>query len=118
MPNANRNLFLSAAVLALGACVARGPSIPLTEPAIEGRITALDDGVALVVGSAPRPGAYDRAAVRIDDATVVLRSSGGRVPAHVLAVGQPVRAWFDGPVMESYPVQAHAGTIVIDAEAP
>jgi hypothetical protein len=32
-----------------------------------------------------------------------------------LAVGQTVQVWFDGPVAESYPVQATAGSIVIEA---
>jgi hypothetical protein len=114
----HRFAVASLLVLALVACAARGPAIPLAAPSIDGRITAREAASVMVVASAPSPGGYDRASVRIDAATQVLRADGERVSADALAVGQSVRAWFDGPVMESYPVQAHAGTIVIDSEAP
>lgn len=32
-----------------------------------------------------------------------------------LSVGQWVRVWFNGPVLESYPVQGYAATVAIDS---
>jgi hypothetical protein len=117
-PPHRRCAAASLLVLALAACAARGPAVPATASSIEGRVTAREAASVMVVASAPSPGGYDRASVRLDAATRVLRADGTRVSADTLAVGQSVRAWFDGPVMESYPVQAHASTIVIDSEVP
>jgi hypothetical protein len=55
---------------------------------------------------------------RVRDATDVLRGGGSRVRADDLREGQRVRVWVSGPVAESYPVQAQARLIVIDAESP
>jgi hypothetical protein len=46
----------------------------------------------------------------------VLASSGGTVTgasAADLVTGTRVRVWFKGPVAESFPVQAAAGTVLI-----
>jgi hypothetical protein len=111
---------IAAFALSLAACVdaARTPSPPAGNAAITGRIAARDGMTILVVAPSPPPSGYDQASVRVHDDTLVLRASGGAASAADLRVGQGVRVWFDGPVMESYPVQSSAGTIVIVTEAP
>jgi hypothetical protein len=61
-----------------------------------------------------QPAGADRAAVRVHAGTRLRFASGQAATPADLQVGRNVRAWFDGPVMESYPVQASAGAIVID----
>jgi hypothetical protein len=108
-------LALTAAMAALvvTACAAGVPSDP---PAITGTIVTLspsnDAATMLVTGS----GQVDKASVLIDARTVLLRKSGSGTSAlrlADLAVGARVSVWFDGPVAESYPVQGHAGTVLL-----
>jgi len=60
---------------------------------------------------------YDAAQVAVTgDTEVLARAADGSVSAaeaEDIAVGTVVEAWFEGPVAESYPVQATAGTVVI-----
>ena len=51
---------------------------------------------------------------RIRQTTEILRQGEGVMGITDLRVGQKVKVWFDGPVMESYPSQATAGVIVIE----
>jgi Protein of unknown function (DUF3221) len=69
--------------------------------------------VLLVVDDGAMEGALDRAAVSVTSATVVWLLEGGKGTAADLAAGQMVSVWFDGPVAESYPVQAEAGVVRI-----
>lgn len=117
---------------------AEEPNRPAGAPSITGTITRLtpregataartghdaggregDVGTALVEA---RPGVQGGAsdALRITTATRILRAQGGRlVPASWgdLRTGQRVEAWHRGPVAESYPRQATAGTLVITVE--
>jgi hypothetical protein len=69
--------------------------------------------VLLVVDDGAMPGAPDRASVSVTADTVVWMLKGGRGSAAALGAGQMVSVWFDGPVAESYPVQAKAGVIRI-----
>lgn len=57
-----------------------------------------------------------KASVRLTRSTRVVRASGEAVHPDKLQVGQQVSAWFEGPVMESYPVQATAGAVRIETE--
>lgn len=69
---------------------------------------------------------YDAAYVRTTETTQFLKKVDGEyVDQGVLedlAVGSVVEVWFTGPVAESYPVQATAGTVVVigtyDGELP
>ncbi len=54
---------------------------------------------------------------RVGERADVRRADGARVRADDLREGQRVRVWVTGPVAESYPVQAAARLVVIDAEA-
>jgi hypothetical protein len=61
-------------------------------------------------------GAYDAASVTVDEASAVLRRTDAGYEEAALADLRPgdlAEVWFDGPVAESYPVQARAGTLVI-----
>ncbi len=64
---------------------------------------------------------YDKAVVTVTQDTVILKQDDNALVSAAfedLAFGQTVTAEFVGPVMESYPVQARAGKIVILAEMP
>lgn len=104
---------------AVAGCVAAAP--PDGDPSIRGAITSITpagDGGAILVESAGKPlFDYDKASVRIDRKTTLLRQTvSGPYETIVfedLAEGQRVDVWFEGAVAESYPVQARAGTLVV-----
>jgi hypothetical protein len=112
-------LFASLACAGLAACadVAR-VTPPAAAASFAGRIAAIEPGTMLLVATSVQPAGADRAAVRLHAGTRVFLADGEPTNADALKVGQGVRAWFDGPVMESYPVQATAGAIVIDDRRP
>lgn len=61
-------------------------------------------------------GRYDRAAVTVTDSTTVARSVGGTRGAATFGDIQPgdsVEVMFVGPVLESYPVQGTARSVLI-----
>lgn len=102
-----------------------GPSAaPPAAPAadIVGQITAIQPaeapgdliGSVLIEGTREENPQYDRASVRITAETRILQGDDRQpVTFEALETGQRVEARFSGPVMESYPVQALAGEIVI-----
>jgi hypothetical protein len=103
-----------------GGAAAPSPTAPPAIPAdITGTIHDLTPSaeaglpVILVVDEGAMPGAPDRASVAVKPGTVVWLLKGGRGSAADLGAGQMVSVWFDGPVAESYPVQAAAGVIRI-----
>lgn len=116
--------FISLALavfMLVGAC-ALAPRPPAEDASIRGVITSVTpgaDGVVSVLIESPGPAAfeYDKASVRVDGDTRVLRETDveayARGSADDLVTGMSVDAWFEGAVAESYPVQATAGTIVI-----
>jgi hypothetical protein len=105
--------LLLAAILA--AC-ANGGRLPAQDgaAAFAGRIVSSQAGSLLLAATRVQPAGADRAAVRVHAGTRLRFASGQVATTADLQVGRNVRAWFDGPVMESYPVQASAGAIVID----
>ena len=110
-------LFASLACAGLVACGdAARTSLPASSASFAGRIEGRDGQTLLLVASVVQPVGADRASVRLHPGTRVLHAAGVAASADDLRVGQDVRAWFDGPVMESYPVQATAGTIIIDTQ--
>lgn len=117
-----RALTLPLLLVALVSCAAGtgGETVPATEPSIRGTVTQVSPDEPRTVLVEENPGeesGSNKASVRLTGETRVLRRSGEAVqraaPAD-LAVGQTVSVWFTGPVRESFPVQADAGTIVID----
>jgi hypothetical protein len=106
-------VVLVAAVLVVSGCAA---GVPTEAPGITGTVVAVtqagDGASILVTGS----GQVDKAAILVDARTTLLRQAAGGTSAAFttdIKVGSHVRVWFDGPVAESYPVQGHAGTVLL-----
>ena len=95
------------------------PSAPPSAPGdISGvvrdvKLSTMGPPVLLVVADSPTAGQVDRAWVTVTPATAVWTATGRRGGAGDLRQGETVAVWFDGPVAESYPVQAKAGAIQI-----
>ncbi len=89
-------------------------AIPRTTPSIVGQVTAIALPTIVVEEKPNEPHGAAKAGVRITDSTRVSRRGKGVVGVTELRVGQQVSVWFTGPVMESYPLQATAGVIVIE----
>ncbi|HEU4882725.1 MAG TPA: DUF3221 domain-containing protein [Longimicrobium sp.] len=82
------------------------------------QVERTDGRVRILVEQIPtRSAGYPIAWVAVNRGTDVVQRAGGtlsRGSSGELAVGMRVQAWFTGPVAESYPVQATAGTILIE----
>ena len=92
-------------------------AIPHTTPSIVGQVTAVALPMVAVEEKPAEQQGSAKASVRVTNATQVLRQGQGAVSAAELRVGQRVKVWFTGPVMESYPLQATAGLIVIEPDS-
>ena len=100
-------------------CAGAPASAPSTPPDIAGQVTAVDPsgeriGTIRVEASPGERAGSAKAMIRVGTATVVIGPDHRREDFAALAVGQSVRVWFSGPVLESYPVRAGAATIAID----
>jgi beta-N-acetylhexosaminidase len=109
--------------LALASCADRAPA---RAPDISGQITrattSVTDGsrrIFVLVEAVPNDVAGSaKALVTIDSATRIFRANSSLSPkVEDLLPGATVSVWFDGPVAESYPVQARAGTLLIMTDA-
>lgn len=110
---------IAATIVSLAACEETTRSIPASAASIAGQITALDRdgeriGTVRVETQPSDSSGSPKAVVRISQRTVVTTPALVGADYNDLKVGQRVRVWFTGPVRESYPVQADAGTVVID----
>ena len=100
-----------------------GPSDPGDDgpPSIAGTVTHVDvaRNTLRVEENPSEQAGSAKAMVRVDERTRLVLPAGasGDAPRSVAAIplGSRVRVWFAGPVAESYPVQARAATIVVDA---
>ncbi len=97
--------------------------LPKREPDIRGVITRSDTSakqVVILIEEHPSDTAGSaKARVRLTEGTKLWSGDAEglrRVGVEELTVGRTVRAWFDGPVAESYPVQATAGVVVLEAQ--
>lgn len=73
-------------------------------------------GTLLVEGSKDKDTEYDKATVKVTKGTKIYRQVGKELKEASfddLKGGVKVEIWFQGPVAESFPVQATAGKIVI-----
>jgi hypothetical protein len=108
-------LALALALLA-GGCVG-STGRPDTPPSIVGTISQLlpTDARDVVGGFLIDDGQtgydFDKASVTVTDGTRIVGPEGDSGTFADLANGQRVEVWFEGPVAESYPVQATAGEI-------
>jgi hypothetical protein len=108
--------------LLLQGCTPAEPA-PTTSPAIRGSITNRNAGAGgdivgsvLVEGQVEADTSFDKASIAITAKTQIFEQVGSErrlVTFEALQVGRTVEAWFEGPVAESYPVQATASDIVI-----
>ncbi|MGH8029306.1 MAG: DUF3221 domain-containing protein [Arenimonas sp.] len=111
------NVTAGLIVLLATACAdGKRTTVPDGVASFAGRIASRESASILLVADSVQPAGADRAYVRVLAGTRLLRSTGEPATEADLQVGRHVRAWFDGPVMESYPVQATAGAIVIDPQ--
>lgn len=113
-------------LLALIVLVAPGASctkstvpLPDSPPSIAGTLTAVDvQGehlASLRVEAEPGTAAgSDKAVVHVSQSTALVDGAGQKIGLAQFKEGRKVRAWFTGPVRESYPVQADASTIVLE----
>ena len=116
-----RSLVRLAVSIAL-ACAPNGGPLPNDAPYLTGTITSVGrvaEGWSVRVEERPEDVSGSAKGVfRVGDRTDVRRVTGGRARAEELREGQRVRVWVSGPVAESYPIQAGARMVVIDAESP
>jgi predicted transcriptional regulator len=113
--------ILLIAVFLLVACQKQDiQKIPSTQPDVRGNITNLKktnskkkEGVAEVLVEAVEgvETNHTKASLRIDNKTLIEGLDGSTLRPEQLQEGQMVEAWFEDPVMESYPVQAHAAAV-------
>jgi hypothetical protein len=114
-----KSLVLIAITAACGTG-ANKSSIPAAPASITGRVTVVTpsaDGGSVRVEATPADvaGTSAMAVVRVTPTTTVIAPESEGSGFSALRVGQVVRVWFVGPVRQSQPVQANAGTIVIDS---
>jgi beta-N-acetylhexosaminidase len=116
-------LLLSATTFFTALSCQTGPP-ELEQPDIRGTVEGLSDsmsssdisGFILIEGALEEDTKYDRALVTVRSSTRIYQQNGERlVKARYAHIRQSsvLEVWFTGPVAESYPVQADAGTIVI-----
>jgi hypothetical protein len=85
-------------------------------PSIRGTITHRGTDRILIEEEPLDSSGSAKASVRLTSTTRVLRGSGEAGRRDDLSMGQQVSAWFEGPVMESYPVQATASAVRIESD--
>ena len=109
------------ALLVLG-CTER---VPARAADITGQITRATTGIVdgsrrilVLVEAVPNdPSGSPKALVTVDRTTRVLHANASIVAkVEDLLPGTTVSVWFEGPVAESYPLQARAGTLVINTQ--
>ena len=116
------NTLALGGLLAIASCNEsdKTPSEPTTPAGITGRITSnfptgVARGVIRVEFNPDNANDGPKALVTVTPATTIFKLSRDEGELRDLPSGIWVRVWFDGPVMESYPLQGTAGTIVIDS---
>ena len=101
------------------ACTRTAVELPDTEPSISGVITSVDQqgehrGILRIEADPDPAAASDKAVVTVRPQTQLVDDAGQKVGFAQFKVGRKVRAWFTGPVRESYPVQADAATVLLE----
>jgi hypothetical protein len=97
------------------------PSVPEESPSIIGDVKQVEQGAGgprILVEQVPTRSAGEPIAwITLTARTHVLVRADGQTTtasAGEVAVGTRVQVWFTGPVAESFPVQAMAGTVLIE----
>ena len=96
-------------------------SLPAEAASIIGEVKQVEGAGSqprlLVEQIATRSAGYPLAWITVPAQARILVRSGGQVArgsAADVAVGARVQVWFTGPVRESWPVQADAGTVLVE----
>lgn len=93
------------------------PDVATTEPpSIQGTLTQKSSDRILIEEEPLDSTGSAKASVQLTPSTRILRSGGDTGAMEDLKEGQRVSAWFDGPVRQSYPVQATALAVRIESE--
>ena len=122
-----RLVLTTGVALALAGCDGNGFEPPDDEPAIDGFVTFVNAPMGpagdarLIIQVDEVPGdtsGSPKFSLTVDDETQLLRWNAdaagyGTFDLVDFAIGQHVRVWVTGPIMESYPMQATAHTIVL-----
>jgi hypothetical protein len=107
--------LLTAPVFLLLACSPAGQrGVPTEEPYIRGTITDVQAEGFLVEEDPTEVAGSPKAWLNFAQETRVVDASGAEAGVGELTVGRQVSVWVSGPVLESYPVQATAGTVVLE----
>lgn len=85
-------------------------------PSIQGTVTERSRDRILIEEEPLDSSGSAKASVQLTPSTRILRIGGDTGAMDDLRKGQRVSAWFDGPVMQSYPVQARAKAVRIESE--
>lgn len=115
---------LACAIVALAmslALVGCGSAPPTEPPSISGTVThyiadGAGGGTFLIEHGAEGSSDYDVASVHTDSKTKIFDAKDDLATFADIAEGSKLDVWFTGPVAESYPVQATAGSIRILGE--
>ncbi|HZL06285.1 MAG TPA: DUF3221 domain-containing protein [Coriobacteriia bacterium] len=111
--------MLLLALVAVAGCAPLAP--PSGDPSIRGVITTITSGDGslgsiLVEETTPQGLSFDKASLTVTKDSKLIRAVNAayeRIAFADLRSGTLVEVWTTGPVAESYPVQAAAGTLVV-----
>ena len=94
-------------------------ALPADAPSITGIVTDVNaDGRIRIEERPDDSSGSAKAVVRLAENATILDRTGSPAARDAIRNGTRVSAWFTGPVMESYPVQATANVIVIESGSP
>jgi hypothetical protein len=94
-------------------------TIPAAAPSITGVVTDVGSDSRIRIEERPTDTSGSaKAVVRLAENAAILTRAGSPATFGAIQTGMRVSAWFIGPVMESYPVQATANVIVIESGVP
>lgn len=91
------------------------PELPTSPPYIRGVITAIDGSQIRVEQNPTSSTGAAKAVLRLTPETQILWRSGEVADRRDLRLGARVSAWVVGPLLESYPVQGTASTVMIES---
>jgi hypothetical protein len=91
-------------------------AVTTRSPSIRGTLTKRTPDRILIEEEPLDSSGSAKASLRLTAKTRVVRGSGETARVEDLRVGQQVSAWFDGPVMQSYPIQAAAAAVRIESD--
>ncbi|MFN2400217.1 MAG: DUF3221 domain-containing protein [Gemmatimonadaceae bacterium] len=117
-----RSTILLAATVLAACSSGKAVDVPTSTPAVSGTVTRITAGGTSRLGTILIEEVPSDSSGSAKFSVTIVKETGlftedREIPRPVvfdsLKVGQKVKAWFTGPVMESYPAQARAQAIVI-----